>query len=90
VSALASVSIRSSRESKLALERHAKMPAMARHATTAVQQPTIDHNPATVAARCMKEGIVGGEAFAVDASIILATRASRSASRPRSTTNQVL
>ena len=29
------------------LERHAKMPDMARHATTAVQQPTIDHNPAT-------------------------------------------
>jgi hypothetical protein len=26
----------------------------------------------TVAARCMKEGIVGGEAFAVDASIIVA------------------
>jgi hypothetical protein len=28
-------------------ERHAKMPDMARHAATAVQQPTIDHNPAT-------------------------------------------
>jgi hypothetical protein len=27
-------------------ERHAKMPDMARHATTAVQQPTIHHNPA--------------------------------------------
>ena len=28
-------------------DRHAKMPDMARHATTAVQEPTIDHNPAT-------------------------------------------
>jgi transposase len=30
----------------------------------------------TVVARCMKEGVVGGEAFAVEASIIVAARAS--------------
>ena len=40
----------------------------------------------TVVARCMKEGIVGGEAFAVDASIIVATRIDGEAS-PRSRTS---
>ena len=40
----------------------------------------------TVVARCMKEQIVGGEAFAVDASIIVATRIDGEAS-PRTKTS---